>query len=92
MKDLDQLKRETEGELRRARDRREVRQARERRDLPILDALGKMERGEPVPSTPGPRHAPQIAVVRDRCTCSRSHEDRYDHVGPCEWCGRALEP
>lgn len=71
MKELEELKRETESDLNAARERRLDRQARERRNGPILDALDRMSRGEPVEHTPGPRHQPQLESVPARrdCTC-----------------------
>lgn len=75
MKDLDELKRETESELRAARERREDRQARERRDGPILAAFDCMAAGQPVEHTPGPRHAPSLRVI------SEPHFDEVDETG-----------
>lgn len=65
MKDIDDLKRETDAELRRARERREERQARERRDGPIRAAYDRMASGLPVEYTPGPRHTPKLTVVSE---------------------------
>lgn len=56
MKDLEQLKRETEDDMRAARERRLDRQARERRDGPILAAFDRMANveQEQAPDLPEP--------------------------------------
>lgn len=56
MKDLDELRRETESDLR---------AARERRDGPILAAFDRMAAGQPVEHVPGPRHAPKLRVLSE---------------------------
>lgn len=65
MKDIDELKRETDAELRRAREKREERQSRERRDGSIMAAFDRMADGQAVEYTPGPRHAPRLIVVSE---------------------------
>jgi hypothetical protein len=65
MKDLDELKRETDAELRAARERRVERQARERHDGPILAAYDRMAAGLPLEYQPEPRHAPKLTAVTE---------------------------
>lgn len=87
MKDIGDLKRETDEELRAAREHRLDRQAKERRDGPILNAFDRMSRGEPVEHTPGPRHAPQLLSMPPSTRVVHCKREKYDvYIGrPSKW-------